>query len=141
MATVSEEDTSERNITTGILMPQLQHRFRVLYPKFNGFDEQACHALSMQTVHAHLDFKNKTVKLKIETPCQHAGVYLDAVNQLVSDLHVLTINLFDGNEHVTGTVMMTNCSVESHKANLDYAKSGILHHYIVVKYGALDFKT
>jgi len=140
MADVLPIDNSLHNLGNGILMPALQHRFRVRFPTVMAFkteDESDVDIIGLQTLSCKFDFVNKTVSVDVEMSVAHP-VLQTLIQQLVDSPDTLVVEIMDGSEdvHQTLVVRLTKCI--EHNLNFDYAESGAVYHHL--KFNYLSFK-
>jgi hypothetical protein len=140
MATIEEYNIPE--IGTGILMPQLQHQWRLRFTGENiPFTDIQRNLLRSQIVSCGLDYHLKTLSMDIEQNKFSSELHTMikkfstiAKSGTASDKVSFIVDMMDGSDKVLNSFSFTGCSLIAHKFDLSYANPGIARHHIKFSY-------
>lgn len=134
--------TTLSNITTGILMPQLSHQWKV---KFNTnpsyFSDTQRDIFLAQIIECSFDYHHKTISFTLEQD-KHS-TELHTMIKKFSDLSKrdastnkfsFIIDMLDGTNTVLKSFSFNECALVGHTFDLNYADSSVVKHKINFAY-------
>jgi len=123
--------------TTGILMPLLQHRIRVLFNSTN-IEKLPNDVLTMQVRSINYDFNNSTATIEIESSV--FGLEGPALLDLMNRPFTLCTEALNGESGNALHQIVSPAKIINHSYKLDYAgKSTTAVHVIEVELGNIEF--
>jgi hypothetical protein len=135
MAKLKSKSTLEK-LTTGILMPMLQHRWMVEFGNTN-LTREAKEAMTAQTANIKMDYIKKTISFDIQQPAVLTELACVVADFVSSGFSTIKVNAMDGADNVLGYWVFDNLKALSHHFDLDYSQPGIATHKIEMKYGRM----
>lgn len=122
---------------TGIMMPMLQHRFRILLD--DTIDPE--YTFTQNIVSYEADYKNKQINLVLRQPLADAG--LSRILTTICNLEnfVITMEALSAGTTKPDVIFSNEiwCVVEKHNFKLSYGEGDAAYHYLTLKFDL--FKT
>lgn len=121
------ETTEIPSVGTGILAPQLQHRWRLTITNSVPLIEEAKELLRHQIVAVHFNYHLQILEMFIEQNVNNTQLHtlvkqlskLSKINKY--DDVAFVVECTDGNENVNGRFMFKGCKLIDHLFVLDYS--------------------
>jgi len=136
------EEKSAESIGTGILMPILQHRWRLSFGSRKI--DTPIWPLAKAVVRCKVCYTKKELYVEFEENIK--GEVWEGLSQIVKPWVVnhgsdrtgtpiiVRIDALSGNDEIYHAVEFVNASVEDHEVEFDYAKDGVVIHKVTVKF-------
>lgn len=130
MNTTTQDDSKKEQ---GVLMPHMQHRFRVL---FGHCDEEIREQISAQITSTSLDYANNKVKIVLLQPVAGGALHQFLHEWLSGSLEIYIQALTTGAK-IAYTIRLSRLECIKHEFVLDYASNDVAKHTIVFKFNTL----
>lgn len=129
------EDMGIPGVGTGILMPLIQFRWRIIFDTLHEKPESDYQLLSMQAIRIKFNFVDKEMKVVFEQSI--VGDEHSLLLKMLEHPHFcpsIRVDAMDGNEGMYHSVVLTSPVFKKHTFKLDYAKSGTAKHKVTFSF-------
>lgn len=131
---VTMNDKGAKDVGVGILMPQLQRRWRLVITNSVPLIDEIKQLLKMQITALKFNYHLQILEMVIEQNANNAHLHtlvkqlskLSKINEY--DKISFVVEQLDGNETVLGRFMFSGCKLIDHVYALDYGSSAACAH-------------